>query len=96
MKYTVTWLEEAQNHLARIWNNAPDQQAVADAANAIDKELARSPGGKGTAVSEGLRSLHVPPLHVLFSVRDQDRLVEVASVRRDALPVSGAQTNGQE
>jgi hypothetical protein len=93
MKYTVTWLKGAQDHLAAIWVDAPDKQAVTDAANTIDAELAVNPERKGTAVAEGLRGLYIPPIHVLFTVKEQDRLVEVVSVRADP-PPDDSQTNG--
>jgi hypothetical protein len=95
MRYTVTWLRGAQNHLAQVWVDAPDKQAVTLAADAIDRELAVAPDQKGSPVSEGLRTLYIPPLHVLFSVREADRLVEVASVRSDFSPPASAPDNGE-
>jgi hypothetical protein len=80
-RYTVTWLKEVEGDLARIWVAATDRRSVASAANAFDSELANDPERKGAAVSEGLRSLHVFPLYVLFSAREADRLVEVVSIR---------------
>jgi len=93
-RYTVSWLEGAQEHLAEVWLNAPNKQAVTDAANAIEVELARDADKKGMAVSEGLRTLHIPPLHVLFTVSEPDRLVEVVSVRSDQPPGGGSPRNG--
>jgi hypothetical protein len=93
-RYTVTWLSGAQDQLAQIWIDSSDRQAVSQAANAIDIELATDADRKGAPVEEGLRSLYVPPLHVLFTVREPDRLVEVASVRTDSPPPSGPKTNG--
>jgi hypothetical protein len=40
-----------------------------------------NPTTKGVELSEGLRALSQPPLRVLFSVNDLDRLVEVLRVR---------------
>jgi plasmid stabilization system protein ParE len=82
-RFTVTWLKEVEGDLARIWVGAADRRPVAAAADAIDAELAEDAGRKGASVSEGLRSLYVPPLFVLFVVRDGDRIVEVVSVRSD-------------
>jgi hypothetical protein len=93
-KYTVTWLKGAAGHLAQIWIDAPDKQAVTRAANSIDLELATDADSKGAPVKEGLRSLYLPPLHVLFTVREPDRLVEVVSVRIDPPPSAGPQKNG--
>jgi hypothetical protein len=94
-RYTVTWLKGAQNHLAQIWVDATDQQAGAAAADTIHAQLAIDPENKGTPVAEGLKSFFVPPLRVLFSFSEPDRIVEVASVRLEPSPSAGSQTNGQ-
>jgi plasmid stabilization system protein ParE len=95
IRFTVTWLRGAQNHLADLWTGSADRSAVARAADAIDAELAVDAHLKGAPVSEGLRTLHIPPLHVLFSVSEPDRTVEVASVRSDEVPPPNPQTNGK-
>jgi len=82
-RYTVTWLKEVEGDLARLWMGSPDRPAVATAANLIDLELAYDAGRKGNTVSEGLRSFYVPPLYVLYTVREADRLVELVSLRSD-------------
>lgn len=94
-RYTVTWLEGAQTHLAQIWVDATNQQVIAAAADTIDAELATDPENKGKPVAEGLKSFFVPPLRVLFSISEPDRIVEVASVRLEPPPSAGSQTNGQ-
>ena len=95
IRYTVTWLKGAQNHLAQIWVDATDRQAITHAADTIDAELAVDPKSKGTPLAEGLRSFSVPPLYVIFSVKELDRIVEVASVRLEPSTSPGPQTNGQ-
>jgi hypothetical protein len=80
-RYIVTWIESAQEELAQIWIDAPDRQAVTAATHAIDKELVEDAATKGSELREGLRELTVPPLRVLFLVREEDRLVEVSKVR---------------
>jgi plasmid stabilization system protein ParE len=90
-RYTVTWLQSALDELARLWTEALDRQAVADAADRIDVLLGTNPLMQGQELSEGLRSLDLPPLHVLFTVREDDRLVEVSSVRTDQPPPSPTQ-----
>jgi hypothetical protein len=94
-RYTVTWLKGTENRLIEIWMRTADKQAVTTAANAIDARLAKDPANQGSEVGEGLRSLYVPPLHVLFSVREPDRLVEVVSVRTDEDSAPKSQGNGQ-
>jgi hypothetical protein len=60
--------------------NAANRNAIQSASDLIDRELANDAETKGDEVSEGLRKLHVPPLKVVFTVRDEDRIVEVLSV----------------
>ena len=80
-RYTVVWVEQAQYDLADAWLNAPDRARVTAAAFAVDQELSADAGTKGIEQSEGLRALVNSPLRVLFSVRDDDRVVEVLRVR---------------
>ncbi len=81
-RYTVVWHASVQGDLATLWMNAPDRSAVTAAAYLIDAELAQNAATKGVEVAEGLRAFFAPPLRVLFTVNDGDRLVEVALVRR--------------
>jgi hypothetical protein len=46
-RYTVVWLERSQDQLAQIWVNSSDRQAITEAANNIDSELANDPETKG-------------------------------------------------
>lgn len=79
MRYTVTWLPSAIQDLARIWNQAPDRQAVSDASNEIDRVLRNTPLTVGE--EEGaFRRLTVEPLEVVYRVSPDDRLVEVVQV----------------
>ena len=82
MRFTVVWTHGARDELARIWLAATDRSAVTAAANAIDTLLASNPANTGIDLTEGLRALAEPPLRVLFSVREADRLVEVVSIKR--------------
>ena len=79
--YTVVWVRSAQDELAELWLNAPNRNAVTTAAHAIDEQLAEDASINGTELSEGLRSLFAPPLRAIFSVREDDRIVEVLRVR---------------
>ena len=80
-RYTVVWVQSAQDELADLWLNAPDRNAVTTAAHAIDQELGEDAAVKGTKLSEGLRSLFAPPLKAIFAAREEDRIVEVLRVR---------------
>ena len=80
--YTVVWLESALGELADEWMNSPDRNAVNAAVNAIDAGLAVDAATKGIEMSEGMRALFSPPIRVLYSMREDDRIVEVLRVRR--------------
>ena len=80
-RYTVVWVESAQDELADHWLRSPDRKAITAAVHIIDRELAEDAPVKGTMLREGLRALFSPPLRVLFSIREDDRVVEVLRVR---------------
>jgi hypothetical protein len=79
MRYTVVWVPSALNELARIWIGTSDQQAVADAADLIDKVLRTSPERVGVDWG-GERYVEVEPLAVVFTVDPGDCLVRVLEV----------------
>lgn len=87
MRYTVTWHRDAENELLRIWMDSVDRNAVAAAANAMDRELATDPDAKGEEFY-GDRLLVLPPLAVGFVVKSADLVVEVRQVWR--VPVGTA------
>jgi hypothetical protein len=82
MKYTVTWTAIAEAHLAALWVNGPNRDAITAAANAIDAALARDPLAQGESRYGTTRFLFVPPLAVFFDVSPMDRLVFVRDVWR--------------
>jgi len=94
-RFTVVWLQDAQNQLAVLWMDAADLRAVADAANAIDSVLATDALTVGVHLREGLYSFELPPLRVLYSVNNDDRIVEVASIKRLDRPTTGPQASGE-
>jgi hypothetical protein len=79
-RYTVVWYPFPKSELLRMRLAASDKQAITGAADAIDRELLRDANAKGVAVDDKLRELTVPPLRVLFSVSEPDRLVKVTTV----------------
>lgn len=81
MRYTVVWRAEALADLAQFWAIAKDRQAVADAADQIDKSLSTDPERKGMLEST-CRVLVVPPLAVAFDVFPDDCLVRVQRIVR--------------
>ena len=83
MRYTVVYVPAAENHLADIWMQAADPDAVEDASNEIDRRLKRSPDRIGQSFGS-YRRLTVYPLAVDYTVAPQDRMVRV--VRVELLP----------
>jgi hypothetical protein len=80
--YTVTWVKSVEDRLVEIWIDAQDKQDVTRATLEIDQTLEFDATLKGEMLSEGLRFLVASPLRVAFLVREEDRVVEVVSVRR--------------
>ncbi|MFL5244649.1 MAG: hypothetical protein ACJ8FY_21315 [Gemmataceae bacterium] len=81
MKYTVTWIKLAESQLARIWTRATDRQAVADASDRIERELASDAHRKGVPLG-AFRTFTDDPLAVLFYVDPSDCMVRVVQVRQ--------------
>jgi hypothetical protein len=81
MRFTVVWDALQVDRLADLWTSAKDQQAVADAADEIDKILRESPKAAGALLGV-LRTLRVVPLEVAYLVSEVDCLVTVMAVRR--------------
>ena len=77
----MTWLPPARDELARLWNQGLDRQAIADAANSIDRELGIDPEQKGRPFGSK-RFFRAPPLVVAFEVIADDRLARVLQVYR--------------
>jgi hypothetical protein len=81
MRYTVVWETPAETQLIRLWMRAADQQAVADAANRIERDLARDAHAKGNP--QGVfRTYCDDPLAVMFHVDPGDCMVRIFQVRR--------------
>jgi hypothetical protein len=81
MRYTVVVEKPAENQLARIWTGAPDRQAVADAFDRIERELANDAHKKGVPLGV-FRKYIDDPLAVLYHVDPGDCMVRVIQVRR--------------
>jgi hypothetical protein len=80
MKYNVTWKPEAERHLATIWSQARDRNAVSKAAHLIDKMLGMNPEEVGESRDEGFRVLFERPLGVMFAFSPDDRTVLAVAV----------------
>jgi hypothetical protein len=79
MRFTVVWDPTAERDLTNFWLQAPDQQAIADAADEIDRLLRLFPLRVGTPFGSD-RILTVEPLEVVYTVSAADCLVTVLSV----------------
>ncbi len=80
MKWTVIYRPDAADDLATIWLNASDRQAIADAANSIDKQLGTGPLTAGESRDGTSRILCEGPLVVFFDVDEKDRTATVWAV----------------
>ena len=81
-RYTVVWLESAIDDLARFWLKTVHKREVTESADLADEYLATDAHHKGELLAEGLRAVTVGLLRQYFTVREADRVVEVAYVRR--------------
>ena len=80
MTWTVIYRPSAHDELATIWLNAADQQAVTNAADAIDRVLARNPLDAGESRGESTRIIIERPLTALYDVFPDDNLVSVFAI----------------
>jgi len=77
MKWTVAYEPSAKDELARRWLNSSNRQALANAANYVDRILRTDPMAAGESREGGRRVLIAPPLAVYFDVHPDDCLVIV-------------------
>jgi hypothetical protein len=80
MKWIVIYRPVAENELASIWLSSPDPEAVANAADEIDRLLASNPLDSGESRGDTTRIIVQRPLTILFDVFPDDALVEVFAV----------------
>jgi hypothetical protein len=80
MKWTVIYRLAAQDDLAGAWLNSSDPQAVADAADKIDRILAVNPLDAGESRDGDSRVIFERPLTVMYDVYPDDNRVEVFAV----------------
>lgn len=81
-RYTVVWADDARGELADLWVASPDRNGVSSAADTADQLLATDAATRGSELSEGLYCLKLPPLKVIFLIREDDRIVEVLMVHK--------------
>lgn len=78
----VVWAESALDEPATLWLTADSvsRQAITAAQAQIDHLLERSPEDVGESRPGGRRIVFVPPLGVVFSVRESDRAAKVLRI----------------
>ena len=83
-RYAVIWSVDAEADLARLWLEDADRNALAVAANELDRQLSHAPEQKGVHLAEGLRTIDQPPLRVIFELSHFDRVVRVVKVKHSS------------
>ena len=80
--YKVLWTESSLDELAMLWLEADSalRQTITAAQSQIDHLLERSPAEVGESRPGNRRVAFVPPLGVVFSVREAELLVKVLRV----------------
>lgn len=82
MKWTVVYQPSANDDLAEIWMNSVDRQAVSDAIDAVEAELARMPLEIGESRAGNMRLIIQPPLLMFYDVVPDDLRVTVWHIRK--------------
>ena len=81
MNYRVEWTSESEGDLATRWTVAPDQPAVTDAAEWLDRRLARDPLALGEPWGSSVHRIATHgPIGIEFEVIEDDKLVLVHGV----------------
>jgi hypothetical protein len=80
-RFTVVWVKDVLDELAEIWMGSNEREAITLATQEIDNSLSIDPGLKGGELKEGIRFFLAPPLRVLYTISESDRIVEIVLVR---------------
>ncbi len=81
MSFTVIWKPSAERELTSLWLASRLRHAMRDAADEIDRELARDPMNYGESRGSNRRIAVEKPFVVEFEVREGDRTVYVNTIR---------------
>jgi hypothetical protein len=79
MRYTVTWINSAEDELTRLWMAAADPEAVRLAADQIDQVLRDYSWARGNDRA-GTYQLTILPLRAFYEVSPDDCLVTVLDI----------------
>ena len=79
-RYTVVWHALAIDELTDLWTKTDNRRHVSESVNTIDRELSIDAHLKGVVIHEEIRWLAVPPVQILFSVSEPDRIAKVLKI----------------
>lgn len=80
--FTVTWAPDAHRNLAELFRlNPAIRRDIEQVTNQLEAEMARDPLGLGVPEVEDIRRVVLPPIAILFKVREADRIVKVLWVK---------------
>ena len=83
MRFTVLWSPSAEAQLAEIWLDLRGRRdEVTEAAAQIDPLLREDPREKGRPYDTD-RILRLPPLAIVYSIEDGDRMVKILAIQPD-------------
>jgi hypothetical protein len=79
-RYTVVYLADALAELASIWSEADDRNGITAAADQAEQVLAAGPESHAIYLREQLWRIQIARLRFYFTIREEDRLIEVSNV----------------
>ncbi len=78
---TVIWSKSARQELARIWLRAADQKSLTQTIDDFDALLRMAPENAATERQDELRAATLPGLRIVFTISEDDRIVNVLVIR---------------
>lgn len=80
-RYTVVWLQSAENQLAEAWLHSADREQLRADADLLESNLGQMPSNIGEELEPGERLVQVGSLVAFFTVSEDDRRVTVQRVK---------------
>jgi hypothetical protein len=78
MRFTLTWLESAEERLTQLWTDRPDERKqIQRAADDIERRLKHGVERIASLAVGNIYMTRAAPLCVIVEVREQDRLIRV-------------------
>ncbi len=78
--FQIGWDPDAEDDLARLWLRSSNRKAIAQAVDQAEKLLESDPVKHGRTLAEGLYSVAVPPIVLIYTIEKTTRAVEVCSI----------------